>query len=102
MISMSGRAVSGLRGKRVFDLVVVIALAPFWLPVLGGLAALVAICAGRPVLFRQARPGRAGVVFELCKFRTMTNARDARGGLLPDAERMTRFGRWLRASSLDG
>ena len=56
---------------------------------------------GAPVLFRQVRAGRHGHPFELLKFRTMTDARDAAGELLPDAERLTRFGSWLRSTSLD-
>jgi sugar transferase EpsL len=56
---------------------------------------------GAPVLFRQQRPGYAERPFELLKFRTMTNQRDASGALLPDAQRLTPFGRWLRATSID-
>lgn len=57
------------------------------------------LCA--PVLFRQQRPGYRRRPFWLLKFRTMTNARDARGALLPDAQRLTPLGRWLRATSID-
>lgn len=72
-------------------------LAPFLL------AAAVAVrCSlGTPVLFRQVRAGLGGRPFELLKFRTMTDARDADGALRPDAERLTRFGDWLRRTSLD-
>ncbi len=56
---------------------------------------------GSPVLFTQVRPGLHGKPFRIFKFRTMTDARDARGALLPDAQRITPFGRFLRASSLD-
>jgi sugar transferase EpsL len=56
---------------------------------------------GAPVLFAQTRPGLHGRPFKMYKFRTMTDARDASGELKPDAERLTRFGRWLRATSLD-
>jgi lipopolysaccharide/colanic/teichoic acid biosynthesis glycosyltransferase len=56
---------------------------------------------GAPVLFRQVRPGLHGRTFEMVKFRTMTDVCDADGQLLPDAERLTPFGRFLRASSLD-
>lgn len=56
---------------------------------------------GRPALFRQLRPGLWGKPFEIIKFRTMTDARAPDGQLLPDAERLTAFGRFLRASSLD-
>jgi lipopolysaccharide/colanic/teichoic acid biosynthesis glycosyltransferase len=56
---------------------------------------------GSPVLFTQVRPGLHGQPFRMVKFRTMTDARDASGALLPDAQRLTSFGRFLRASSLD-
>ena len=56
---------------------------------------------GKPVFFRQARPGLKGQIFELLKFRTMNDLRDARGNLLPDAQRLPPFGRWLRSTSLD-
>lgn len=87
--------------KRLFDIGVVVLLAPFWLPVMGLVALLVAIRLGRPVFFTQTRPGRWGRPFGLIKFRTMTDARDGRGKLLPDAERLTPFGRRLRSTSLD-
>jgi lipopolysaccharide/colanic/teichoic acid biosynthesis glycosyltransferase len=87
--------------KRLFDLLVVLCSLPFWLPVLGIVAALVRLKLGSPVLFRQKRPGVNGQIFEMLKFRTMTDARDACGALRPDAERLTPFGRWLRATSLD-
>ena len=87
--------------KRLFDLVVLLLTAPLWLTALGAVAVFVRLNLGRPVLFRQPRPGRHGRVFELIKFRTMTDARDPDGKLLPDAQRLTRFGRWLRSTSLD-
>ena len=65
------------------------------------LALLVRRKLGSPVLFRQVRPGLHGQPFEMVKFRTMTDARGADGALLPDAVRLTPFGRFLRASSLD-
>jgi lipopolysaccharide/colanic/teichoic acid biosynthesis glycosyltransferase len=65
------------------------------------LALLVWIAHGRPVLFRQTRPGYQGRPFELLKFRTMVDIRDESGKLLPDSERVTRLGRVLRTSSLD-
>ena len=70
-------------------------------PVMFLLAVLVRVKLGSPVLFRQARPGMAGSAFEMAKFRTMTDAKDASGELLPDADRLTRFGQFLRSSSLD-
>ncbi|MEZ5924028.1 MAG: sugar transferase [Hyphomicrobiaceae bacterium] len=87
--------------KRVLDLLVVFASLPLMLPVLVVLFVLVRTKLGAPALFRQVRPGRGGRPFTLVKFRSMTDARDAKGALLPDAERLTRFGRLLRASSLD-
>jgi len=87
--------------KRAFDLLAVVVAAPLWIPLLGVVALLVRCRLGAPVFFRQRRPGLRGEIFELIKFRTMLEARDASGRPLPDAERLTPFGRWLRASSLD-
>jgi len=87
--------------KRLFDLLVVIAAAPIWLPVLAVVAGLVRIKLGSPVFFRQKRPGLKAQIFEMIKFRTMTDARDASGALLPDAVRLTPFGKLLRSTSLD-
>lgn len=70
-------------------------------PVIVLLAVLVRFKLGRPVLFRQIRPGKGGKAFQMAKFRTMTDDRDANGDLLPDAARLTSFGRFLRSSSLD-
>ena len=70
-------------------------------PVLAILAVLVRLKLGSPVFFRQQRPGRHGKPFRLYKFRTMTDGRDAAGNLLPDAARLTPFGRLLRSTSLD-
>lgn len=70
-------------------------------PLLGAVALLVRLRLGRPVLFRQRRPGLHGKPFMMYKFRTMTDDRDAEGGLLPDGERLTPFGRFLRSTSLD-
>jgi len=87
--------------KRTFDLAAVILTVPLWVPVLIVIALLVRLKLGAPILFRQKRPGHRGEIFELIKFRTMTDRRDAAGRLLPDAERLTPFGRWLRSTSLD-
>src|SRR3954447_26758854 len=70
------------------------------LPVIAATAVVVAIGLGRPVLFRQARAGLGGRPFTLVKFRTMLDV-DAAGGLVTDAQRLTRLGRVLRATSLD-
>jgi sugar transferase EpsL len=87
--------------KRCFDVLVVLLTAPAWLPVLVIVALMVRWKLGAPVFFRQKRPGWRGRIFELIKFRSMLHAVDTSGRLLPDAERLTPFGRWLRASSLD-
>jgi lipopolysaccharide/colanic/teichoic acid biosynthesis glycosyltransferase len=70
-------------------------------PLLVGMGALVLLLMGRPIMFRQQRPGRFAKPFWLLKFRTMIDERDADGKLLPDAERLTCIGRLLRATSLD-
>lgn len=70
-------------------------------PVLLSVAILVRIRLGSPVIFKQKRPGKDGEIFELYKFRTMTDKRDAEGNLLPDEERLTKFGKKLRSTSLD-
>lgn len=92
---------SGLAAKRLFDLLAVILTAPFWLPLVAILALLVRVKLGSPVFFRQKRPGHRETIFDLIKFRTMADGRDAVGDLLPDASRLTSFGKWLRATSLD-
>ena len=81
--------------KRVFDLLLVLLTSPLWLPVLGVMALAVRLAMGRPVLFRQVRPGWHGRPFTLIKFRTM------RAGEGTDAARLTPFGRALRRTSLD-
>jgi lipopolysaccharide/colanic/teichoic acid biosynthesis glycosyltransferase len=70
-------------------------------PLLAAVALAVRVRLGSPVLFRQARPGKDGALFTLLKFRTMSDARDASGSLLPDADRLTPLGRRLREWSLD-
>ncbi|MBE3575648.1 MAG: sugar transferase [Firmicutes bacterium] len=70
-------------------------------PLLLAIAVAVRVALGRPVLFRQVRPGLHGKPFTLYKFRTMRDSRDAAGNLLPDEQRLTRFGRFLRSTSLD-
>jgi lipopolysaccharide/colanic/teichoic acid biosynthesis glycosyltransferase len=87
--------------KRALDLILVLASAPLWLPIMGLLAIVVRLKLGSPVLFRQNRPGLHGSIFQMLKFRTMTDQRDSHGKLLPDADRLTAFGRWLRSTSLD-
>jgi lipopolysaccharide/colanic/teichoic acid biosynthesis glycosyltransferase len=87
--------------KRLFDIAIILITAPFWIPLLAFLSILIRIKLGSPVFFRQERPGLHGKIFRLLKFRTMTDARDAQGNLLPDAVRLTPFGKWLRSTSLD-
>ena len=91
----------GYPGKRLLDLGLVIVAAPLWLPAFAIVGLLVRLKLGTPVLFRQMRPGVAGRPFEMVKFRSMTDARGEDGTLLSDAERLTSFGRKLRAASLD-
>lgn len=87
--------------KRLLDIVcALLAIIVFcWL--YGLLAILVRVKLGSPILFSQERPGKDEKIFKLYKFRTMTDARDENGALLPDEERLTRFGKLLRATSLD-
>lgn len=87
--------------KRLFDSVLILLALPLLLPLGLVLAILVWRKLGRPVVFRQIRPGKDGVPFRMMKFRTMTDARGADGALLPDGERLTGFGQFLRSSSLD-
>ena len=70
-------------------------------PLMAVVAVLVRIQLGTPVIFHQQRPGRNERIFNLCKFRTMTDARDKNGDLLPDAKRLTKLGSTLRRTSLD-
>jgi lipopolysaccharide/colanic/teichoic acid biosynthesis glycosyltransferase len=87
--------------KRLFDLIVAILALVLLSPLLLAIALAVRVRLGSPVLFTQLRPGLGGRLFRLVKFRTMRDAFDAEGVPRPDAERLTAFGRALRASSLD-
>lgn len=87
--------------KRLFDLVLILVTAPLWVTLIALIAILVRIKLGSPVFFTQLRPGRDGKPFRLVKFRSMTDARDATGAPLPDADRLPAFGRLLRSTSLD-
>jgi sugar transferase EpsL len=89
------------RSKRLFDVVVGTVSIVVTSPLLLIVAAAVRVTLGAPVFFRQRRPGLNGVPFEIVKFRTLTDQRDASGALLDDARRMTSLGRWLRRTSLD-
>lgn len=87
--------------KRLFDIICALAaiIVFGWLYI--SLAVLVRIKLGSPVLFTQDRPGKDEKIFKLYKFRTMTDEKDTNGNLLPDEVRLTKFGRLLRATSLD-
>lgn len=89
------------RSKRLLDLTVAVLGLVILSPIMLIVAILVRILLGAPVIFRQLRPGYRERPFYLYKFRTMTEAKDASGQLLPDRERLTGFGRFLRALSLD-
>lgn len=87
--------------KRILDIVLsllaIIILSPIYIIV----GILVLIFLGRPIIFKQERPGKDEKIFTLYKFRTMTNKKDKEGNLLPDEKRLTKFGKFLRSTSLD-
>lgn len=87
--------------KRLFDLLLAIIALSLLSPVLLIVALLVSFRLGSPILFSQHRPGLHGKPFRMYKFRTMTDARDTSGELLPDSVRLTSFGKFLRSSSFD-
>ncbi len=87
--------------KRAADIVLSLLAVIILSPVLAVTAILVRIKLGSPVIFRQKRPGKDGKIFCLYKFRTMNDARDDQGKLLPDEDRLTGFGKKLRSTSLD-
>jgi lipopolysaccharide/colanic/teichoic acid biosynthesis glycosyltransferase len=87
--------------KRLFDFSASLAALLLLLPVLVLLSLLVRVNIGTLIFFTQTRPGQHGKPFTIIKFRTMTDARDGDGVLLSDAHRLTRFGRFLRTTSLD-
>lgn len=87
--------------KRIFDVVISLVGIITLFPVIIIVALLVRINLGSPVIFKQVRPGLGGIPFEMLKFRTMNDARGPDGKLLPDSERITPFGSFLRKSSLD-
>ncbi len=88
-------------GKRILDLAIAVPLAVVLMPLMLIVAILVRGRLGAPVLFRQERIGKADAIFRLAKFRTMTDRRDASGALLPDGDRLTPLGLFLRKTSLD-
>lgn len=88
-------------GKRILDVTVSVLLLLSLCPLIAFTAAVVRLRLGKPVLFQQQRAGQGGRLFQVQKFRTMTDARDPAGNLLPDEVRLTKTGKFLRASSLD-
>lgn len=86
---------------RIFDLLIITIAAPVLIPVFLITAILVRLNLGAPIFYRQQRGGYLGKRFDIVKFRSMTDQRDVNGTLLPDADRLTAFGKFLRASSLD-
>ncbi len=89
------------KAKRLFDLALAGPAFFILAPVMALIAVMIRLSMGGPVFFHQVRPGLHGAPFKLYKFRTMTDERDGRGRLLPDAERMTALGKFLRSTSLD-
>lgn len=87
--------------KRLFDLALSLPLLILALPILLITALSIWLVEGCPIFFRQARPGYRGQIFDVLKFRTMRNQMDAQGNPLPDAQRLSRLGKFLRATSLD-
>ena len=87
--------------KRVLDLILSLMALIILMPLMIIIAILIRIKLGSPVIFKQKRPGKNEKIFTLYKFRTMTDKKDKDGNLLPDSERLTRFGKILRSTSLD-
>jgi len=87
--------------KRAVDVVFSIIALSISLPMISLISGLIYLTMGRPIFFKQVRPGLHGKPFVLYKFRTMLDLRDQTGKMLPDERRLTSFGRWLRSTSLD-
>ena len=87
--------------KRLFDVVTSSVILVFFSPFLLIISILVVKNMGFPLFFTHARPGKNGKIFKLIKFRTMLNSKDEYGQYLPDEKRLTKFGVWLRSTSLD-
>ena len=87
--------------KRLFDFIVALSAFVMLLPIIIIVGILIRTKLGSPILFTQDRPGLNGKVFKMMKFRTMLDGKDKHGNLLPDDERMTPFGAFLRSTSLD-
>lgn len=101
MIRMRNRGIYRRYIKRPMDIILSLCAIIVLSPVMLIIALLVRIKLGSPVIFKQKRPGLNEKIFTLYKFRTMTDKRDEKGELLPDAERLTKFGKMLRSTSLD-
>jgi len=87
--------------KRIFDIFVAFTALTLLSPILLIICVFIMKTMGSPIIFKQSRPGKDGKIFEIIKFRTMLNNLDDNGDFLPDEERLTKFGIWLRNSSLD-
>ncbi|WP_235068977.1 sugar transferase [Turicibacter sp. TJ11] len=87
--------------KRVLDIIISLGAIIILSPVIIIVSALVRLKLGNPVIFKQKRPGKDCKIFTMYKFRTMTDEKDGNGELLPDDIRLTKFGKWLRSTSLD-
>jgi lipopolysaccharide/colanic/teichoic acid biosynthesis glycosyltransferase len=87
--------------KRFFDFIVALGVLIVLLPIIFFVAALIRIKLGSPILFTQRRPGLNSKIFKMMKFRSMLDGKDKHGKLLPDVQRMTKFGTFLRSTSLD-
>ena len=98
---MNNRGIYEKYVKRLFDIICSAAVMIVFCWLYAIIALLVYIKIGKPIIYKQPRPGMNEKIFYMCKFRTMTDAHDASGNLLPDDKRMTPFGKWLRSTSLD-
>ena len=87
--------------KRLFDFIIALSALLTLLPLIIVVTILIRFKLGSPILFTQNRPGLHGNIFKMMKFRTMLDAKDKQGNLLPDDQRMTKFGSFLRSTSLD-
>ena len=99
--NIRGVTLYGKFGKRLFDVLFSASLLIVLSPVILIIALIVYVKMGRPILFSQERPGLNEKIFTMYKFRTMTDERDEEGNLLPDGDRLTKFGKLLRSTSLD-
>lgn len=87
--------------KRILDFFLSLMALVLLMPLMLVIGLLVRIKLGKPIIFKQKRPGKNEKIFTLYKFRTMTDKKDENGELLPDEQRLTKFGKWLRSTSLD-